>query len=112
MSQKINSPPPPTLARKKKIWSTEKESPCFLHTFTFQTNIPHPMSDYGGLGIVLEETENSISNLSNQLKQQLLQNVLVYLHHDNQVSLVYPKPFPKSHHHQLLYTTHHQQLQV
>ncbi|RCK63326.1 hypothetical protein Cantr_09886 [Candida viswanathii] len=31
------------------------------------------MSDYGGLGIVLEESENSISNLSNQIKQQLQQ---------------------------------------
>lgn len=31
------------------------------------------MSDYGGLGIVLEETENNISNLSYQLKQQLQQ---------------------------------------
>lgn len=76
MSQKINSPPPPNLGSKKKkrFGAQKKNHPVFfLHTFTFQTNIPHPMSDYGGLGIVLEETENSISNLSNQLKQQLLQ---------------------------------------
>lgn len=70
------------------------------------------MSDYGGLGIVLEETENSISNLSNQLKQQLLQK-RTSLSSSRQSSVVsLSKPFPKSHHHQLLYTTHHQQLQV
>ena len=57
------------------------------------------MNDYGGLGIVLEEAENenNLSNLSQQLKQQIQQkHTSISSRQSSIVSL--SKPFQERHH--------------